>query len=129
VDGKADLHSIFELEQSFLDRYPDVQKYNTRKIAGGNVEKDILLTPERRELASRRRLGINKGRTPINKGVRLTPSALRYLKQTSAHRSTKVYIYDDMHNLVAVYPSINEAVRVERTQKNKFIAHIKCSTI
>lgn len=71
-----------------------------------------------------RMLGVNIGRSPINKGIPITESIRKKVLIGSAHRSHRVEIRDDMLNLVALYPSISEAVRIEKTQKNKFIKHI-----
>lgn len=68
--------------------------------------------------------GVNVGRTPINKGIKLTAAAKEALALASAHRKYPVYIYDDMYNLVSIYPSISIAAKVEKTQKNFIIKHL-----
>lgn len=68
--------------------------------------------------------GVNVGRAPINKGVPLTKAVRDRMLKGSLNRNHSVFIRDDMGNLVTIYKSISEAVRIEKTQKNKFIQHI-----
>lgn len=122
---KANVRLLFGLEQKYLDMFPAKQKYNfASKADGGNRP----MTQEEKDAVSKRMMGVNKGRAPVNKGVPVSSVMLAVMRKASAHRYHTVYIYDDMDNLVTMYPSISEAVRVEKTQKNKFMAHIKNGT-
>jgi hypothetical protein len=126
VDGKLNLTTVLGVEQTYLDKYPKNQKYNIAENTSGGRGP---MTIEERDEVSLRMIGVNIGRAPINKGTRLTKAALDYQIKASKHRSFPVYIYDHMYNLITMYPSISESVRIERTQKNKFIAHIKHGTL
>lgn len=117
---------LFALEQKYLDYHPKRQKYNVNLIAGGGR---LPMTEAEKLDTSKRMMGVNVGRAPINKGKKLTKAAKDVIWKASAHRRHIVYIYDDMLNLVGMYPSISQAVRVEHTQKNVFIDHMKNGTL
>lgn len=126
IGGGLDRKALFADEQIYMDKFPSEQKYNMAQTAGGGSGPK---TQEQKDLMSERMTGVNIGRSPINKGVPVTPVMKEIRRAASLHRSHIIYIYDDMFNLVAMYPSINEAVLSERTQKNKFIAHVKNGTL
>ncbi len=116
--SKADFRAV---EQHYIDLFPKKQLFNSSLFAsGGGGPKP----QEEKDLMRERMLGVNIGRSPINKGIPITESIRKKVLIGSAHRSHQVEIRDDMLNLVALYPSISEAVRIEKTQKNKFIKHI-----
>jgi hypothetical protein len=117
---------LFAIEQKYLDLFPKKQKYNIAKRADGGGRP---MTPAERAAVSKRLTGVNVGRAPINKGTTLTDAAKQVIWNASAHRRHTVYIYDEMFNLVGMYPSISEAVRIEKTQKNTFMAHMKKGTL
>lgn len=117
---------LLNLEQGYLDHFPTEQKYNFATVAGGGGRP---MSIAERQAVSERMLGLNVGRAPINKGVKLTVAAKAALAKVNAHRRHAVYIYDDMFNLVAMYPSISQAVKIEKTQKNIFIKHFKMGTL
>lgn len=119
-------YDLLALEQKYLDLFPKRQKYNFAEYADGGGRP---MTPAERKAVSKRMTGVNVGRAPINKGATLTDAAKQVIWKASSHRRHIVYIYDDMLNLVGMYPSISEAVRVERAQKNIFMAHMKNGTI
>lgn len=126
INGVAYVRAILALEQTYLDLFPVKQKYNIALNASGGRGP---LSQKEKDAVSAWMRGVNVGRDPINKGVPLTPTLWNRMLDGSVHRSYKVYVYDDMFNLMTMYPSISEAVRIEKTQKNKFIAHIKNGTL
>jgi hypothetical protein len=114
---------LLDKEQKYLDIFPSEQKYNFATIGGGRPMTDI-----ERKAVSLRMTGVNVGRAPSNKGIKLTTVAKEQLTASNAHRRHTVYIYDDMFNLVAMYVSVSQAVKIEKTQKNVFIKHLRDKT-
>lgn len=54
----------------------------------------------------------------------MTEAAKKALYAANAHRQHTVYIYDDMFNLVAFYPSISQFAKMEKAQKNSVIKYL-----
>lgn len=122
INGVFDKKAMFADEQVFLNVFPVNQKLNIATVAGGGGKPFTLAM---RAATSMRMKGVNIGRPPINKGVPVTTAMKEVRRVASLHRSHPVYIYDDMFNLVTVYSSISDAVRIEKTQKNNFIQFMK----
>ena len=125
-NGVSDMKAIFVLEQRYIDMFNPNQLYNISLIAGGGGGPK---SDEEKRLMSTLMMGVNVGREPINKGRPLSAENRKAMLAGSSHRSFQIFIYDYMLNLVTVYPSISAACRIEKTQKNKFIKHIKDNTL
>jgi len=125
-NGVSNVKAIFVSEQRYIDMFNRNQLYNISLRAGGGGGPK---SEEEKRLMSTVMMGVNAGRAPINKGIPLSVAARKAMIAGSAHRSFQIFIYDDMFNLVAIYPSISAACRTEMTQKNKFIKHVKDNTL
>lgn len=102
-NGVSNVKEIFVLEQRYIDMFNPKQLYNiSLKAGGGGGPK----SDEEKQLMSTLMMGVNTGRAPINKGIPLSASARKAMIAGSTHRSFQIFIYDDMFNLVAIYPSI-----------------------
>jgi group I intron endonuclease len=113
---------ILSLEQKYLDMFPKFQIYNFLFESSSRLGQPH--TEETKLLMSIRSKGKNLGKTPINKGKKLTELEKIDLRNKMAHRKKPVYFYDEMNNLVTMYESFSEARKQEKCRSNTLLACI-----
>nr|QKS32170.1 GIY-YIG endonuclease [Sphaerobolus stellatus] len=127
LSRKEKIELISPLEQKYIDLFPKGQLYNFLSKAYTSLW--FKYSKESKLLMSSNSKGKNLGRSPINKGIKLTDIEKKRLKSKSIHRYKPVYFYDEMNNLITMYESFNEARRQEKCRANDLLSCIKEGTL
>jgi hypothetical protein len=113
---------MISFEQMYFDLLNPT--YNFIKRAGRN-RAGTSHSEESKLLMSLQMRGKNTGKTPINKGRKLSEERKVLSIKGSSHRLKKVYFYDEDHNLVMIHNGINIACKAEKCSKATMSRSIK----
>lgn len=113
---------MISFEQMYFDLLNPT--YNFVKQAGRN-RTGIFHSEESKSLISTQMKGKNQGKTPINKGKKLSDEEKALSINASSHRLKRVYFYDEDNNLVTIYNGLNIACKQEGCSKATMSNSIK----
>lgn len=91
----------------------------------GRNRTGILHSESSKLLISENTKGKNIGKTPINKGKKLSEKEKALSINASSHRLRRVYLYDEDNNLVTIYSGLNIACNAEKCSKATMTRCIK----